>query len=45
MVTSKQLDTLINTLNHRMTKLEIHVKWIKWLVGGVFLSTIVGKFL
>ncbi len=45
MVTSKQLDILIENLNHRMTKVEIHVKWIKWLVGGVFLSTIIGKFL
>lgn len=38
--TQEQLDKLIHTLNHRVTKLEIHVKWIKWLVGGIFLSTI-----
>jgi hypothetical protein len=32
---NNNLDKLIDVLNHRVTKLEIHVKWLKNLIGYV----------
>lgn len=34
-LTQKNFDDLIKTLNHRMTKVEVSVKWMKWILGYV----------
>ena len=44
-LTQKQFDKLVNTLNHRITKLEVHAQWIKWLVCGIFVVNVVGVFI
>ena len=44
-LTQKQFDNLVEAMNHRLTKLEVHANWIKWIVGGIFISTIVGTII
>lgn len=46
---NENLNRLIEILNHRVTKLEISTKWIKWILTyisliltGVFVSSIGG---
>ena len=48
---NENLNILINVLNHRVTKLEVSTKWIKWILGyiavvmtGLFISIIGGNF-
>ena len=44
----KQLDNLIDMLNHRMTKLENDVKWLKrigYYMATILTATMIGGFL
>ena len=38
-LTQKNFDKLVNTLNHRMTRIESDVKWMKRI--GYYMATIV----
>ncbi len=44
-LTQKNFDILVKNLNHRVTKLEVHAHWIKWLLGGILLSNAVNLFI
>ena len=44
---NRNMDSLIGVLNHRVTKLEVSVNYIKWVIGyiaiimtGTFVATI-----
>lgn len=41
-LTQKNFDGLIVIMNHRLTKLETHMKWIKYLTGAIFVAVIIG---
>ena len=37
-ITQKTFNGLVETLNHRMTKIEGDIKWMKWL--GYYMATL-----
>jgi len=42
---NENMNRLIDVLNHRVTKLEMSVKWIRWIIGyiAVLVTAMVGK--
>lgn len=45
-ISKKNWAELMGTVNHRLTALELHVKWIKWLILatlGVTVLSFVGS--
>lgn len=34
-ISQEQFDKLIETLNHRVTSIEISVKWLKYILGYI----------
>ena len=43
-ISKKRWAELMGAVNHRLTKLETHMKWIRWLVCAIFLM-VAGGFL
>jgi hypothetical protein len=51
-LTQKNFDFICETFNHRITKIEANVKWLKWIVGyvavimtGLFVNSILNSIL
>ena len=44
-LTQENFDNLVSTLNHRVTKLETHAHWIKWLLGAVLITNVTKLFI
>ncbi len=37
-ISQKNFNSLVDTLNHRVTKLETHVGWMKWILGYIAMA-------
>lgn len=44
-LTQKTFDELVSGLNHRMSRIESDIGWLKWLVCGIFIAMIIGVFI
>lgn len=47
-VSQKQFDNLIYTMNHRLTKVEADIKWMKWILyynAVILTAAIAGVFI
>ncbi len=47
-LTQKNFDTLIESLNHKLTKIEGDIKWMKYIgyyLSGLFTLALIGELL